>query len=129
METTQRQSYMGSLKDCTMKLILLVISIGVGIFCGINDSPSAMYVTVLLQGVSNIHDSFQYLSGYSRFITIKELLVIIAATISILFAIFHFSEWTFSTTKTAYIIVALCISLPVISVLSEIWRLLRNNNF
>ena len=94
-----------------------------------NDTPSAMYVTVLLQGVSNIHDSFPYLSGYSRFITIKELLVIMAATISILFAVFHFSNWTFSESDTAFTIVALCISLPVVSVLSEIWRLLRNNNF
>lgn len=128
MNTAYTNEYMGSLKECVLKLIMPFISIGVGIFAGVKDSPTAFYITVLLQAVSNIYDAFPYLSGYSKHIIIKELIVIMTSATSALIALFHFSGWSCSETLYIIAIIAICISLPIVSVFVDIWRMIRNNN-
>lgn len=96
-----------------------LITIAIGLYCGINDSHTSFYIASLVQAINNVYDSFSYLSGYNPYITFFHLASFLSAIFVCIISIIHFSSGYFTGIKTE-IAVVVCLCIPVIHFLSEI---------
>lgn len=125
---TKRQ-YIGSLLECVLKLILPLISVGVSIYGAVTSSHTIFYITILLQAANNIYEYCFYLSAYIKHIVLKSIGVIITSVLSVLSALLYFSGFELLGRQDIKILMIIFVCLPFINVGSEIYRMLRNNEF
>lgn len=52
-----------TLQQYAVKLAVMCCTIGIGLWCGWHDSFSAFYIAALVQAISNMYDSFEFLKG------------------------------------------------------------------
>lgn len=112
------------------KIAVMAITIGIGLWCGWIDSYSAFYIAVLVQSINNIYDSSAFLKGYTRFITVFQLLAFIGAVGAFILSIMHFTNQgsVVDTQKFVWGVV-IALSIPMIHFGIEVYSMIRQNRY
>ena len=83
---------LGTLQSCTIKLCVMIITVGIGLWCGNHDSYKAFYIAAFVQAVNNIHDAYPYLKmSYCKLVLIFQLLSIILGTCVLVLSVLSFA--------------------------------------
>lgn len=119
-----------TLQQYAVKLAVMFCTIGIGLWCGWHDSFSAFYIASLVQAISNMYDSFEFLKGYNKFITIFQFLAFIGALVTAILSIIHFAPGgNCVDTKFCLALISVCLSIPVIHFVIEAYLMIRNDLF
>lgn len=104
-----------SLQESIVKFALSLVTISIGVWCGIQDSYSSFYIAVLIQALNNLYESFTYLNGYDKFTTVFQCCAFIGGVFVVILAIVHFSPGGSIVDSTIFaIIIVILISAPVV---------------
>lgn len=119
-----------TLQQYVIKLSVMGFTIGIGLWCGWNDSFSAFYIASLVQAISNMYDSFEYLKGYNKFITVFEFLAFIGGLITVILSIIHFAPGgNYIDTRFCLALISVFLSIPVLHFVIEAYLLIRNDSY
>lgn len=119
-----------SLKELAIKMAVMIITIGIGLWCGWADSYSSFYIAVLVQAISNMYDSSLMLSGYTKFITTFHLFSFFGALISFILSVVHFTnKGNIVDTHFFIVIVAVALCIPLVHYGIEIYWMLKECRF
>lgn len=130
MSTKKRKNIGWTLRELMFKIAVMAITIGVGLWCGWTDSYSAFYIAVLVQAINNMYDSSAFLDGYTRFITVFQLLSFIGAVGSLILAIVHFTnQGNVVDTQEFVWGVVIALSIPMIHFGIEVYNMVRQNRY
>lgn len=130
MSTKKRKNIVWSLREFVIKIAVMAITISIGLWCGWTDSYSAFYIAVLVQSINNLYDSNAFLEGYTKFVTIFQLLAFIGALGSVIFSIVHFtSKGSIVDTPKFVIGIAIALSIPVVHFGIEVYSMIRQNRY
>lgn len=104
-----------TLSELVVKMSVMILTTGIGLFCGATDSYESFYIAVFMQSINNMYDSFPYLQGYTKFITTFHLLSFIGSlAMCLLSAIYFFSSVTTMESNSIVIIFSIILSVPII---------------
>ncbi|MGN1158020.1 MAG: hypothetical protein ACI4TK_17740 [Agathobacter sp.] len=93
-----------------------------------HDSFSAFYIASLVQAINNMYDSFGFLKGYNKFITIFQFLAFIGALVTAILSIIHFAPGgNCVNTKIFLVLICVCLSVPVLHFVIEAYMTIRND--
>ncbi len=117
-----------TLQQYAVKLAVMFCTIGIGLWCGWHDSFSAFYIASFVQAISNMYDSFEFLKGYNKFITIFQFLAFFGALATAILSIIHFAPGgNFVDTKICLVLISVCLSIPVLHFVIEAFLMIRND--
>lgn len=117
-----------TLQQYAAKLAVMCCTIGIGLWCGWHDSFGAFYIAALVQAISNMYDSFEFLKGYNRFITIFQFTSFMFALVTAILSIIHFApEGSCVDTETFLVLVSVFLSIPVLHFVVESYLIIRND--
>lgn len=112
------------------KIAVMVITIGIGLWCGWADSYGAFYIAVLVQAVNNLYDSSTFFAGYSRFITVFQMLVFLGALGSFVLAIVHFTDKGNIVEAQGFVIgIVIALSIPIVHFGIEAYNMIREERY
>lgn len=124
----QRKNMPFTLQQYAIKLSVMACTIGIGLWCGWHDSFSAFYIASLVQAISNMNDSFDFLKGYNKFITIFQFLAFIGALVTAVLSIIHFAPGgKLVDTEQFLVLISVCLSIPVLHFVIEAYLMIRND--
>lgn len=130
MSTKKRKSIGWTLREFMMKIAVLVCTICIGLWCGWNDSYNGFYIAVLIQSVNNIYDSSAFLGGYTKFITVFQILAFWGALISAVLAVIHFTNGGNIVDSLVFVIgITIALSIPILHFGLEVYSMLRHNRY
>lgn len=130
MSSNTRKNIEWSLREVALKIAVMTVTIGIGLWCGWADSYSSFYIAVLVQSVNNLYDSSAFLGGYNKVITIFQLLAFGGALVSFILAIVHFtSKGSIVDTQKFVIGIVIALSIPIIHFGIEIYGMIRQNRY
>ena len=108
----------------------MIITVAIGLWCGWSDSYSAFYIAVLVQAVNNLYDSSAFLGGYTRFVTVFQIMAFLGALGSAVLAIVHFTSRGSVVDSRGFVIgIAIALSIPIVHFGIEVYSLVRNNRY
>lgn len=117
-----------TLQQYAVKLAVMSCTIGIGLWCGWHDSFSAFYIASLVQAINNMYDSFGFLKGYNKFITIFQFLAFIGALVTVILSIIHFAPGgNFVNEEIFLALICVCLSIPVLHFIIEAYLIIRND--
>lgn len=117
-----------TLQQYAVKLAVMCCTIAIGLWCGWNDSFSAFYIASLVQAINNMYDSFGFLKGYNKFITIFQFLAFIGALVTVILSIIHFAPGgNCVNTEIFLALISICLSIPVLHFVIEAYLIIRND--
>ena len=130
MSIKKRKNIGWSLRECMIKIAVMIVTISIGLWCGGTDSYSAFYIAVLIQAVNNIYDSCAFLGGYTKFITVFQLLAFIGALGSAILSIVHFTSKGSVVDAPLFIAGAVAaLSIPIVHLGIEVYSMLRQDRY
>lgn len=130
MSTKKRKNIVWSLREFAIKIAVMSVTISIGLWCGWTDSYSAFYIAVLVQSINNLYDSSAFLEGYSKFVTIFQLLAFIGALGSAILSIIHFTSHGSVVDTPKFVIgIAIALSVPMVHFGIEVYSMIRQNRF
>lgn len=130
MSIKKRKNIVWSLQELVIKIAVMAVTICIGLWCGWTDSYSAFYIAVLVQSINNLYDSSAFLGGYTKFITIFQLLAFMGALGAAILSIIHFtSHGSIVDTPSFVIGITIALSIPVIHFGIEIYSMIRQNRY
>ena len=130
MSTNKRENIGWTLRELLMKIAVMSVTIVIGLWCGWNDSYSSFYVAVLVQAVNNIYDSSAFLEGYTRYITIFQVISFLGAMVSAIIAVIYFASGGTVVITLCWVIgIVIMLSIPVVHFGVEVYCLLRDNRY
>lgn len=113
-----------------IKISVMVITVGIGLWCGWSDSYGAFYIAVLVQAVNNMYDSSAFLSGYTRFVTVFHVIAFGGALFSAIFAVIHFTNNGNVVDAIGFVIaISIALSVPIIHFGIEVYSMIRHNRY
>ena len=108
-----------SLRELIVKACFMIATVFIGLWCGLHDSYSAFYVATLVQAVNNAYDSYKFLSGYNKLITLFHILSFVAAILAGTISIVYFAGAKVGY-STFVCIIVVALSIPPLHYLVEI---------
>ena len=124
----QKKNLPFTLQQYAAKLAVMFCTIGIGLWCGWHDSFSSFYIASLVQAISNMYDSFEFLKGYNKFITIFQFLAFIGGLVTAILSIIHFSPGgDYVDTKFFLVLISICLTIPVLHFAIEVYLMIRND--
>lgn len=124
----RRKNMPFTLQQYAIKLSVMACTTVIGLWCGWHDSFSAFYIASLMQAINNMHDSFEFLKGYNRFITFFQFLAFIGALTTAILSIIHFApNGDYVDTKFCLILISVCLSIPILHFSVEALLILHND--
>ncbi len=130
MSAKKRKNIGWSLRELMIKIALMVITISIGLWCGWTDSYSAFYIAVLVQAINNLYDASAFLGGFTKFITIFQLLAFIGALVSVILSIVHFTMKGNIVDSPAFVIgIVIALSIPVVHFGIEVYSMIRQDRY
>lgn len=130
MSTKKRKNIGWTLRELVLKITVMAITISIGLWCGWTDSYSSFYVAVLLQSINNIYDSSGFLNGYTKFITVFQLLSFVGAVVSFVLSIVHFTNGGSIVDAREFVCgVIIALSVPVIHFGIEVYIMIRQDRY
>lgn len=130
MSTKKRKNIGWTLRDFMVKIAVMVITIGIGLWCGWTDSYGAFYIAVLVQAVNNLYDSSAFLGGYTRFVTVFQIIAFLGALVSAVLAVIHFTNGGSVVDSPCFVIgIAIVLSIPILHFGIEVYSLVRHNRY
>lgn len=130
MSSKKRKNIGWTLRELMIKIAVMLVTIGVGLWCGWIDSYSAFYIAVLVQAVNNLYDSSAFLGGYTKFITVFQMLAFLGALGSAILAIVHFTNGgNIVDSRNFVIVIIIALSIPILHFGIEVYSMLRNNQY
>lgn len=129
MSRDKLQNMGWTLKQLIFKIVVMLITVGIGLWCGGKDSYTGFYVAVVVQAINNIYDASAFLENYCRFITIFQVFVLIAATISAVIAVIHFNGGSQVDAIGFVVGIVIALSLPIIHYGIEVYRIIREDRY
>lgn len=119
-----------TLQQYAVKISVMMCTIGIGLWCGWHDSFSAFYIASLVQAISNMHNSYEFLKGYNRFVTIFQFSAFIGALVTAILSIIHFAPGgNFVDTKFCLTLISICLSISILHFLIEVYLMFRNDSY
>ena len=77
-----------------------------------------------------MHDSFEYLKGYNKFITVFEFLAFVGGLLTAILSIIHFAPGgNCVDTEIFLVLVSMFLSIPVLHFVIEVYLLFRNDSY
>lgn len=126
----KRKNIGWTLQELMLKIAVMTITISIGLWCGWIDSYGAFYIAVLVQSVNNLYDSSAFFKGYTKFITIFQVLAFIGALGSLILSIVHFTnKGSVVDTQEFVIGIVAALSIPVIHFGIEVYSMIRQNRY
>lgn len=120
----------GTLTDCAGKCTVMLITVGIGLWCGWHDSYSSFYIAALVQAVNNAYESFPFLSGYNKSITGFYLLSILGSVVSFIISIIHFTPDGTCVDNIRFVIgITMLLCIPIVHLGIEIYDMWRKGQF
>ncbi len=130
MPTKKRKNIGWTLRELMFKIAVMTVTIGIGLWCGWIDSYSTFYIAVLVQSINNIYDSSAFLRGYTKFITVFQLLAFMGAVVSFILSIVHFTNrGSIVDTQEFVWGVVIALSIPIIHFGIEVYSMVRENRY
>ena len=130
MSMTKRKNIGWTLREFMVKIAVMIITVAIGLWCGWSDSYSAFYIAVLVQAVNNLYDSSAFLGGYTRFVTVFQIMAFLGALGSAVLAIVHFTSRGSVVDSRGFVIgIAIALSIPIVHFGIEVYSLVRNNRY
>ena len=130
MPEKKRRNIGWTLRELMIKIAVMLVTIGIGLWCGWIDSYGSFYVAVLVQAVNNIYDSSGFLEGYTRFITIFQVISFLGAVLSAILAIVHFTTGGSIVDSIIFVIgIVLMLSVPLLHFGIEAYCMIRENQY
>lgn len=130
MSTKKRKNMVWSLRELVIKIAVMAVTISIGLWCGWTDSYSAFYIAVLVQSINNLYDSTAFLEGYTRFITIFQLLSFLGALGAGILSIVHFTSKGSVVDTPGFVIgIAIALSVSVVHFGIEVYSMIRQNRY
>ncbi len=130
MSTKKRKNIVWSLREFVIKIAVMAVTISIGLWCGWTDSYSAFYIAVLVQAINNLYDSSAFLGGYTKFVTVFQLLAFLGALASAILSIVHFtSKGNVVDTPGFVITIIAALSIPVVHFGIEVYSLIRQDRY
>ena len=130
MSTMKRLKIGWTLKELLIKIAVMCITIAIGLWCGWTDSFGSFYIAALVQAVNNIYDACAFFGGYTKFITVFQIVAFFGAIMSAIFAIIHFtSQGSFVDSSRFVIAVCIALSIPVLHFLIEVYNMVREDQY
>ena len=130
MSMTKRKNIGWTLREFMVKIAVMIITVAIGLWCGLSDSYSAFYIAVLVQAVNNLYDSSAFLGGYTRFVTVFQIMAFLGALGSAVLAIVHFTSRGSVVDSRGFVIgIAIALSIPIVHFGIEVYSLVRNNRY
>ena len=130
MSMTKRKNIGWTLREFMVKIAVMIITVAIGLWCGWSDSYSAFYIAVLVQAVNNLYDSSAFFGGYTRFVTVFQIMAFLGALGSAVLAIVHFTSRGSVVDSRGFVIgIAIALSIPIVHFGIEVYSLVRNNQY
>lgn len=130
MNSTQTIYGVSSLKECLVRFGLWAVTLIVGLACGLVSSYGAFYVTVLVQSLNSFYDAAGYLGGYSRAVTVANIISAIGNVLTFICSVLYFTELGTYFAKTwVVVIINVVLSIPVIIACVQMILLIKNNRY
>ena len=130
MSVKKRKNIIWSLREFVIKIAVMAVTISIGLWCGWTDSYSAFYIAVLVQAINNLYDSSAFLGGYTKFVTIFQLLAFIGALGSTILSIVHFTSQGSVVDAPEFVIgIVMALSIPVIHFGIEVYIMIRQDRY
>lgn len=130
MSTKKRKNIVWSLREFVIKIAVMSITLSIGLWCGWTDSYSAFYIAVLVQAINNLYDASAFLSGYTKFVTIFQLLAFVGALGSAILSIVHFTSRGSVVDTLEFVIgITIALSIPIVHFGIEVYSMLRQNRY
>lgn len=130
MSTKKRKNIVWSLREFVIKIAVMSITLSIGLWCGWTDSYSAFYIAVLVQAINNLYDASAFLSGYTKFVTIFQLLAFVGALGSAILSIVHLTSRGSVVDTLEFVIgITIALSIPIVHFGIEVYSMLRQNRY
>lgn len=130
MSVKKRKNIAWSLQEFVIKIAVMAITISIGLWCGWTDSYGAFYIAVLVQAINNLYDSSAFLGGYTKFVTIFQLIAFMGALGSAILSIVHFtSKGSVVDTPKFVIGIVIALSVPVVHFGIEVYSMIRQDRY
>ncbi len=130
MSTKRRKNIGWTLREFAVKIAVMAITISIGLWCGWTDSYGAFYIAVLVQAINNLYDASAFLGGYTKFITIFQLLAFVGALGSVILSIVHFTSHGSVVDAQGFVVgIVIALSIPVVHFGIEVYSMLRQDRY
>ena len=130
MSSKKRKNIVWSLREFVIKIAVMAVTISIGLWCGWTDSYGAFYIAVLVQSINNLYDSSAFLGGYTRFVTIFQLMAFLGALGSGILAIVHFTSQGSVVDASEFVIgIVIALSIPVVHYGIEVYSMIRQDRY
>lgn len=118
------------LRELVIKASVMLVTLSIGLWCGWQDSYSSFYIATLVQAVNNLYDSSGFLEGYTKTITIFQLIAFVGALVAAILSIIHFTDGgNIVDTQQCVIGITLALSIPILHFVIEIYSMIRQNRY
>ena len=126
----KRKNIGWTLREFMVKIAVMIITVAIGLWCGWSDSYSAFYIAVLVQAVNNLYDSSAFLGGYTRFVTVFQIMAFLGALGSAVLAIVHFTSRGSVVDSRGFVIgIAIALSIPIVHFGIEVYSMIRDDRY
>lgn len=130
MLTKKRKNIGWSLRELVIKIAVMAVTICIGLWCGWTDSYGAFYIAVLVQAINNLYDASAFFGGYTKFITIFQLIAFFGALGSAILSIVHFTSQGNIVDKPQFVLaIVIALTIPLVHFGLEVYSMLRQDRY
>lgn len=130
MPGDKKKSLDWSITALLVKTAVLVITIGIGLWMG-HSSYDAFYIAAFIQAVNNMYDDSAFFKEYTRWITVYHIVSFLGSLGCLIVFFVHLQggEEIFTDTDLCMYIVAAILSLPILYLLIELYKVIREERY
>jgi hypothetical protein len=130
MSVNKQKKISYSLKELTIKMSVMIVTISIGLWCGWTDSYGSFYIAALVQAVNNLYESSSFLGGYTKFVTVFQFIAFCGALCSVIISIIHFTNGGTVVDNLRFVcLIIMLLSIPVLHFGIEIYNMIREGRY
>ncbi len=130
MSTSKGKNLPWDFRGCCGKIVLMIITTVIPLWCGIHDTYGTFYLAVFLQSVNNMYDAYSFLKGFNKTITIFQAASLFGGLICVIISIIYISGYSLKLSSIwGVIICSVFLSIPILHYLIELYILYRNGKY
>lgn len=125
-----KKESIGTLRECLIKFVIILFTSCIGLWCGWNDSYGSFYIAVLVQAINNMYEATVYFKGYSRFITIFQVMSFVLGAVAVILSIIHFTDGGKVVDNIKMVLaISFALSIPVLHYAIEAYNIIRKEQY
>ena len=112
------------------KVLTSICVLVISLWFGLRDSHTSFYIAVLVQSINNFYESFLFLFGYTKYVTIFNLISCCLSVITFHCSVIYLGDSTSSLQNSCLVyIISLFLFVPIAYFISEAFYMIRDNKF